>query len=64
MQEENVVYGFFAACTAECEMCVSSRLEKKMSPTVMSDHAVYNPMDWAKWARDQRKAAGPTPITR
>eukprot|EP00974_Lingulodinium_polyedra_P110804 10716709-Lingulodinium_polyedra.AAC.1 len=64
MKGENVVYGFFVACTADCEVCVSSLLKKKMSPVVMSDHGMYTPLAWATWAREQRNGEGPTPITR
>ena len=55
------MYGFFAvAVEAECETCVSSLLEKRMSPTVVSDSGRYNAMDWAMWVRDQREEVGET----
>eukprot|EP00975_Prorocentrum_lima_P002803 618466-Prorocentrum_lima.AAC.1 len=33
-KEQNAVYAFFAACSAECQVCVRNLLNSKMSPTV------------------------------
>eukprot|EP00974_Lingulodinium_polyedra_P006593 627426-Lingulodinium_polyedra.AAC.1 len=62
MKDSNVVYAFFAACSAECDRCVGGLLNSKMSPTLVSDHGMYNPLAWATWSRDQRNERGTTKI--
>ena len=60
--EQNVVYAFFAACSAECQVCVRNLLNSKMSPIVVSDSGQFTPLGWATWVRDQRHEKGTTVI--